>query len=120
MNQTRSRRITSAEKDAAVMAVLRSAEAPLTTADIARRVNDVWCYPDLVPKTSPVSHALARIGAMRDDRNRYWLGDTKCSPGPKPPAATERMLCRTTLVCRAPANGRWLARVLAGAGGQSL
>lgn len=120
MDQTRSKRITFEEKEAAIMAVLRSAERPLSAADIARRINDAWCYPDLVPKTSPVSHALARIGAMRDDRNRYWLGDTKCSSGPKPPAATERMLSRTTLVCRAPSNGRWLARVLAGAGGQSL
>lgn len=119
MNQTRSTRMTSAEKDAAVLAVLRSAETPLTTADIARRINDVWCYPDLVPKTSPVSQSLARIGAMRDERNRYWLAAAKSSPGPRPPAATERMLCRAALVCRAPANGRWLARVLAGAGVQS-
>ena len=101
------------------MAVLRSAERPLSTADIARRINDVWCYPDLVPKTSPVSQSLARIGAMRDDRNGHWRGAAEGSAGPRPAAATERMLCRTTLVCGAPTNERWLARVLAGAGGQS-
>ncbi|WP_208935411.1 hypothetical protein [Paracidovorax avenae] len=118
MKQARPERMTSAEKDAAVIAVLRAAEAPLSTADIARRINDVWCYPDLVPKTVPVSQSLARIGAIRDEHNRYRLSAAAGLQKPATPAT--RMLCRTTLVCRAPANGRWLARVLAGAGGQSL
>ncbi|WP_158534241.1 hypothetical protein [Paracidovorax avenae] len=118
MNQARPKRITSAEKDAAVIAVLHAAEAPLCAADIARRINDVWCYPDLLPNTQPVYQTLARIGAIRDEHNRYRLSALAGSQTPATSAT--RMPCRTTLVCRAPANGRWLARVLAGAGGKSL
>ncbi|GKS73287.1 hypothetical protein AVME950_00345 [Acidovorax sp. SUPP950] len=116
MKVEQTKRTTTAEKDAAVIAVLRAAEAPLTTSEIARHIGAVWCYPDLIPNTSAVSLSLARIGAVRDELRRYRLPAEPASPRSARPPAMKRLFSRNPLIFRAPTNARWLARVLAGAG----
>ena len=65
---------TAAERNAAVLAVLKAAERPLSPSEIASRVNQPWCCDGNYPKTSAISPVCARIHAVQADCEQFGFG----------------------------------------------
>lgn len=63
----------------AIRAVLKEAEKPIGPTEIARRVNDCWCYSGGMPgrgypQSAPVCAELKRMGDVsRVGRGLYYL-----------------------------------------------
>ena len=73
---------TTQERNAAVLAVLNAATEPLGPTEIARRVDQPWCwYCDsrgpVSPSSAAITPVLRRIEAVRHEGGRYTKPDAK-------------------------------------------
>lgn len=60
-----------AERDAAVLAVLKEATQPLGPSEIGRRIGQPWCCYGSWGASAPVTPVLRRVGAIRHRGGKY-------------------------------------------------
>ncbi len=70
-------KVTAAERNAAVLAVLLSRSEPIGPTDIARAIGEPWCVWDFYPASSAITPVLRRIGAVRHKGGLYTKPETQ-------------------------------------------
>lgn len=60
-----------AERDAAVLAVLKRATEPLGPSEVGRRIGQPWCCYGAYGTSAPVTPVLRRVGAVRHRGGKY-------------------------------------------------
>jgi hypothetical protein len=66
---------TTAERNAAVLAVLKASDIPLSPSEIASKIRQPWCFDEpRFPKTAPISRVCKRIGAVQAAPEDYGFG----------------------------------------------
>lgn len=74
--------LTPEERNEKVLAVLTKAQTLLGPTEIARRINEPWCFSDGAPKSNAIVPVLRRIGAPA-------AGGLYSAPPPQDPGASK-------------------------------
>ena len=77
--------VTTADRNAQVLAVLNTATEPLSPSQIAQAVNQPWCMGDggHYPNTASISTVCKRIGAVKALKFGHWLKPGAVEAKPK-------------------------------------
>ena len=75
--------VTTADRNAQVLAVLNTATEPLSPSQIAQAVNQPWCMEGCYANTALISTVCKRIGAVKALKFGHWLKPGAVETKPK-------------------------------------